>query len=532
MIAGTPLALLPIELLPDILEHLRFDFLSLARLCLVSRAFCAAAQPLLWSWIRLRDVRLVSRVRELDCGQRGPDSRDQVITLLAGSKHLCAQLRKLEVRAWPLASGGLDELEEAAITVLEQATSLQTLHWTRKGSLSDRLLDAIRRCPGVRELEMGGSSSSWTPELLLDVRSPLTALSLILPDRPVLALVPEIIARLPLLRDLSILCLNATQFVAKDAHALSLAVTARPMRSLALTGLSRITDDGIYNLLSSMRDLRHLALEACNVTPTLWTRLAARNLLPHLRGLRTTHPGARHEAAALFWPSIEALVEASIELDSLCVYASGQAVGSNGKRSWTVLPGSLSVALANRRGRPLRRLEIHSILCPLAVLEDIGSVPSLEDLTIHLYEKDMVRACLLSDVSNFSASPSPHSPPSSADCTSCARCISSHSGPTSRLTRFSRWWPGVHAPSLIGKREGESRTAARRIYSRSACEIGALAVPLAGTRSGPPTDSVWTVTRTPLDDAPWTSHDAPPVRLALERYALPIWPEALLVVRT
>lgn len=59
----TPLSHLPFELLPSILTHLRYDFASLARLSLVNKSFCLHAQPLLWTWLRLREVRLVSKVR-------------------------------------------------------------------------------------------------------------------------------------------------------------------------------------------------------------------------------------------------------------------------------------------------------------------------------------------------------------------------------------------------------------------------------------------------------------------------------------
>ena len=69
--------------LDEIFAHLQYHQGPLARLCLVSRDFAAAARPVLYSWLRLREV----------------DKCARILTTLASSEDLCSLLRH---RASPL----------------------------------------------------------------------------------------------------------------------------------------------------------------------------------------------------------------------------------------------------------------------------------------------------------------------------------------------------------------------------------------------------------------------------------------------
>ena len=78
MSASLPLVPLVLRIaLDEIVEHLRYHQAALARLCLVSRDWYGAARPVLYSWLRLREVGKCERM----------------LTILASSQELCALLR-------------------------------------------------------------------------------------------------------------------------------------------------------------------------------------------------------------------------------------------------------------------------------------------------------------------------------------------------------------------------------------------------------------------------------------------------------
>lgn len=298
---------------------------------------------------------------------------------------------------WPLATD-TTELELLAITVLHQAIGLTTLHWTRHHSLSNDLLDAIALLPALRHFETNASAgSAWSPLRLLSLRPQLTSLSLIMPDRAVVDVVPELLRRQTHLRDLSVLSLESTcvtdaWFVRPVTEALRGA--GRTLRSLALTGAPKLSDEAVMALLKAVGDgLEHLAIEASGTSPGFIGEAATH--LPRLRSLKLTHPGPRHPKMDDLYPALSTAVLALPRLDSLVHYASGSNF-VNGRREWPVLAPMLIEACARRTLQPgfvpIRRFEVQGVLASLDLVDAlVQAMPMLRDLVIHVWERDPVR---------------------------------------------------------------------------------------------------------------------------------------------
>ena len=289
------------------------------------------------------------------------------------------------------------ELELLAITVLHQASNLHTLHWTRHHSLSNDLLDAIALLPALRHFETNASAgSSWSPARLLNLRPQLRSLSLIMPDRSVVDVVPELLRRQTHLRDLSILslestCVTDTTLVRPMTAALGDA--GRSLRSLALTGAPKLGDEAMLDLLKAIGSgLDHLAIEAAGTSPG-FVGEAARHL-PMLRSLKVTHPGTRHARMDDVYPALSEAVLSCPKLDSLIHYASGSSFVS-GRREWPVMDPMLIEACARRglyRGyAPMRRFEVQGVLSSIDLVGAVvRAMPHLRDLVVHVWERDPV----------------------------------------------------------------------------------------------------------------------------------------------
>lgn len=116
---------LPLDLLPSILGHLvkRSDIKNSLLVC---REFHRVAEPLLYRTIRLwgRDLAIVGLLLET----------------LAANSTICAHIRRLEVRVFPLSliMSERRAMEDLAVRVISQCFNLRELLWTRKGALTDR----------------------------------------------------------------------------------------------------------------------------------------------------------------------------------------------------------------------------------------------------------------------------------------------------------------------------------------------------------------------------------------------------------
>lgn len=404
----SPLASLPVDLLPSLLEPLAFRRADLRNLCLVNQQWNAVATPLLYRWIRMFGRDLVNT----------PALFEQ----LAQSPRLCLLVRKLEIRVFPL-SMILKErwaMEEQAVKVLRQARNVRELIWTRKGAMSDELrlllpattavadslprsiLEAITDLPNLDSFEFNASAGiAWTPTLLLKLPR-LRSLSVILPDRTVASLLPSILANQQKLaegdglglEELTILCRESPVVNDKIMLECATALAHGSLTNLALAGCAKLTNAHLLRLLPSLPKLRHLALEATGISPSFYT-LAAPHL-SSLLSLKITHPGPRHPLLAEFLPSVAHLLRHTPQLHSFTLYHSGSSTGAQGVREWPVVGSEFIEDLVASVGGGLRKFECSGVLMRISTLVALtDGARQLRDLVAHLgHELELVRSHL------------------------------------------------------------------------------------------------------------------------------------------
>ncbi|GAA5931717.1 uncharacterized protein JCM15063_001549 [Sporobolomyces koalae] len=378
---------LPLELLPNLLAPLvrRQD---LYNVCLVCRAWCSVGQAQLYRWIRLfgRDLAIAS----------------VLFQVLADVPRLARLVKRLEVRVYPLSNSVKQRraMEELAIRMLRNCSNVEELVWTRKGSLTDDVFETIVTLPRLRSFELNAhtnlSPGSWSASHLVNLPR-LRSLSLILPDRNVVDILPSFLARQrelahlaypddplggPLLEELSILCRESTVINDRTMSSIIPHLANCSLRSLGLAGCAKLTGTPLLALLPSLPRLKNLALEACNLDPSFY-RLAAPSLT-RLDSLKITHPGPNHPTLPDFFPALETLLEQT-RLRAFTLYYSGASAG--GRREWpTVSPGFIE-NLTRSIGASLRKFELSGVLIDLDSVETLArGSRGIRDLVLHLGE--------------------------------------------------------------------------------------------------------------------------------------------------
>lgn len=391
--------MLPLDVLPHVLGQLQWRVGDLAACCRVSRAWHHFATPHLYERVWLRDhLRLV-----------------RVFATLAAHPHLARHVRILEIRVFPfgLVAERLEELEAQIERALQHMTRLVALHWTRTGSLSDRLvLSAFCNMAQLRTLEVSGDSRTYSPAILVDrVPRTVTNFSVILPDRRFGEYLVPLAATLQL-ESLTVVALQSS--VVTDAILTRIAPHVPRLRKLALAGCRAVHGSGVLVIAEAAR-LAELALEGCTLDDGFLRALAPH--LDSLRALTLTHPDGPGDA---FFAELAALVR-SIALERLVLYAiggsppvltgeqaaQGRGGALEGPAGEFAVPAHTPAldaapapanhtlttpfvkALVFGRSSHLRTLRVHGIAISLYQLELISMSTlsdSFEDLAIHLYE--------------------------------------------------------------------------------------------------------------------------------------------------
>ncbi|GAA5870397.1 hypothetical protein JCM1840_004713 [Sporobolomyces johnsonii] len=393
----TSLSDLPPELLPALLEPLvrRQD---LYNVCLVNREWAACGQSLLYRRISLfgRDLAIAS----------------QLFHILASNPRLAALVKTLHIRVWPLSLIVKERLamEDVAVKMLTNCVNVEELVFTRKGSLTDRVFEAITSLPRLRTFELNAhtnlSPGSWSASHLLDL-PPLRSLSLILPDRNIASILPAFLSRQrellqnsrseydsdgvggPMLEELSILCRESTVINDTVVSSLAPVLAHGQLHSLALAGCPKLTGAPLLTLLPHLPHLRNLALEACNLDPSFYS--AAAPFLTRLESLKLTHPGPRHPTLPAFFPALESLLEQTKKLRAFTLYHSG--ASATGRREWPIVPGDFVEKLAAVVGDKLRKFEVSGVLIQVEAVEVLtNGATVIRDLVLHLgHEFDLPR---------------------------------------------------------------------------------------------------------------------------------------------
>ena len=188
---------------------------------------------------------------------------------------------------------------EMCIRDRHNTVNLEALHWTRTGSLNNRLLltmfDRLQRLQkleitGNSRLEATGTTRTWSPGLLVaKVPKSLRQVSIVLPDRMCAQMLVPLAAKLEgQLDTLSVLSLDSP--VITDAVLAELAVYTPRLRRLALVGCKHVQGPGVQALVSTAgaEHLRELALEGLPLVPGMLRSLAP--FAEQLRSLTLTYP--------------------------------------------------------------------------------------------------------------------------------------------------------------------------------------------------------------------------------------------------
>ncbi|KAI5479557.1 hypothetical protein MNV49_003294 [Pseudohyphozyma bogoriensis] len=344
-------ASLPLDLLPVILGHLqrRKDLWSL---CLVSKEFNQVATGMLYSSIRLygRDLHIAPiLLREL-----------------ATNPKLCRLIQRFEVRVYPISMIVKEKLaiEAQAVDILREAVNIRHLFWTRKGALTDRVLEQIVKLPHLESFEFNGatqlSPGSWSTEYLLQLPR-LRSLSIILPDRNVATSLSAILAHQAQLAQKDGIGLENFTILSRESVVVNDNVVTlcgpylTSLSSLGLAGCAKLTGKPLLQILPTLHHLKHLSLEATSIPPSFYTAVA-----PHLSQLHTKR------------------------LRAFTCYHSG-ATDINGVREWPVIEPTTVQAFADAVGGQLHKLELSGILIANSAVDGLtSSFPELRDLVLHL----------------------------------------------------------------------------------------------------------------------------------------------------
>lgn len=434
---------LPLDLLAPILSHLGFTnrLSTLSKCSQVCRTWYQFSKPHLWRrlWFRSQD-----RVR-------------LVFTVLGSRPDLCAHVKIIELRVYPLGlpAEELETLEENVGKALRCMWNLEELTWTRTGSLSNRLLpELLFSREKLHTLELTGNTRFYNVDMLWkgDVfpLPNLRNLSFILPDLSAINATIQLAQRTNL-RSIMIFCQHTSVF--QPVHADLLSESLSHLEKLVLVGCKRLDAESVCKLVKASRSgIRILGLEGCAVVscapspidccpfvlsahrkhhqhPTKFHSIAT-PLAQTLRTLSLTLPRPAFCSHSEFYTHLGELVSVLDNLTEFTLYAPGgvtadedtdeddaqtyalpQAQEQSHSHLVPKLPLSFVRALLTdkRTGVPhcrLTLLRIHGIICSTQSLNVIGTDASpvqdadtgLQDLVLQLESGPTVGFSLLDGV--------------------------------------------------------------------------------------------------------------------------------------
>lgn len=254
-------------------------------------------------------------------------------------------------------------------------------------------MDAICALSQLERLELNAApAGGWKAAQLLHLPRSLHSLSLLLPDREVVAyILPEWLQAVslssdPKLSTLSIMCYNSP--VVNTTNLKDISSYLRNITSLTLGGCTRLTDgDVLHAVKSCSPHLRHLALEGISsLTRDFYTQAAP--FLQSLESLRTSHPERRIKDTSEYYDGLSVLVNSCPRFNSFTQYLSGDT--ERGLHP-EVNVGFIK-ALVKSAGRRLVRFEVSGLsMASESIAELCVGAKGLEQLVLPVGMADLVR---------------------------------------------------------------------------------------------------------------------------------------------
>ncbi|OCH90186.1 hypothetical protein OBBRIDRAFT_777389 [Obba rivulosa] len=269
---------LPIELLPLILQHIVRPS-HFAALCLVSKSFYDFAVS-----------RLYERIYIYAWHREGKTKVLKLFQTLASCYRLALHVRQLVIRDFPKEQWGSahEKVLDHCLRGLRNCVYLRSCTWTRDGSLTSEILEALVESPQLAALEINGRDGWDYDHRILTRFTHLQRLSIIMPSSRVVGILPAwFTVTGATLRHLTLICKTST--LVTDSLLSRIAPSLVNLEQLHLIGCPKVSHSGILAVLTgSSRGITTLGLEG--VSPAidfaeLVTQSAQSSALTSLRSL-------------------------------------------------------------------------------------------------------------------------------------------------------------------------------------------------------------------------------------------------------
>ncbi|KAF9269659.1 hypothetical protein L218DRAFT_850695 [Marasmius fiardii PR-910] len=230
---------LPLDILPLVIEHIVTPR-DLKNICLVNSSFNSIAVHLLYDRISIYSWQKDGKTKAI-----------KLFKTLSTCSRVAKHVHRLEIRAFPrgVSIDTEDEQTRAVTEGIRNCTNLSSFTWTRDGTLSNEILEALRECKHLKVLEINGHSQGYYDPKILSQFANIRRISLIMPSVAVVeALDSWATSTRETLRSLTLICKATT--IITDRTLQALAPNLCYLEDLHITGCPKVTQKGIFSVVS------------------------------------------------------------------------------------------------------------------------------------------------------------------------------------------------------------------------------------------------------------------------------------------
>ncbi|KAL4253257.1 hypothetical protein ABKN59_004757 [Abortiporus biennis] len=298
------------------------------------------------------------------------------------------------IRDFPraLLRGQRDELLQVCLRGIRNCMNLRICTWTRDGSLSEDILEALQQLPLLSELEMNGHNQGQYRAIELIKFNHLQKISLIMPSSPVVTIMPRWMQITgSTLRHLSLICKSSP--LINDSLLAEIAPNLVNLEQLYIVGCPKATHDGVRVIVeASQKGLVSLGMEG--ISPTFdmehfAKECHAKQTLTRLRSITLTVPITSQSTTA--WMRHVELLLSSSSLQHFHISTVGGEVSQE-------FDTKFCERIVRVHGNTLRRVSVHRLRMSIEAIDLICRLcPHLQQLFIVLNHDnlELLKPCLL-----------------------------------------------------------------------------------------------------------------------------------------
>lgn len=305
---------LPWDILPLIIQYIA-NPRDLKIICLVNWTFHSIAIPLLYD-----------RISIYPWHRDGKTKTIKLFTSLSTYPNVAKHVHRLEVRAFPRGVSIDTEAQQtrAVAQGIRNCINLISFTWTRDGTLSNEILEALRECTQLKALEINGHNEGYYNTDILSRFGGIRKISLIMPSAAVIqALEPWLKLTGGSLRSLTLIC-KATTIITDNTLEV-LAPNLCLLEELHITGCPKVTHRGIFSIISqNERGITSLGIEGLSsrfVMADFRRDCGQSNALSRLTSITLT---IHQQISVEDWmKQVAELLSPEIPLESFNIYSTG-----------------------------------------------------------------------------------------------------------------------------------------------------------------------------------------------------------------